>query len=369
MTARTTLATLLARILTTTLLAALTLAGCSAEPPPAEAPAQPVRVVAVAAPDTGNTVTANGLVAARDELRLAFKAGGVISRVLVDEGDTVRSGQLLADIATAEVDAQVTQAREQALKTTRDLERAQNLFERGLVARQVVQDAQTAADVAKAQAAAAEFNLSRARIVAPGNGVVLRRLAEPGETVAAGSPVLLVSSAGRGWILRAGVPDRVAVQLRRGDSASVLIDAWPGRTLPGRILQIAAASDSATGTMSVEIGFDPQGLNLASGLVGRAQLALRDASTSTSNSTGKAGSKTNSNTLAIPVGAILEGDGTRAHVFVLNADGKTVRRVDIETAGLRGEQVLVQSGLAAGDQVVSEGAAWLADGDRVALVP
>lgn len=359
MTARTALAS----ILTTTLLAAL--AGCSAEPPPAEAPAQPVRVVAVAAPDTGNTVTANGLVAARDELRLAFKAGGVISRVLVDEGDTVRSGQLLADIATAEVDAQVTQAREQALKTSRDLERAQNLFERGLVARQVVQDAQTAADVAKAQAAAAEFNLSRARIVAPGNGVVLRRLAEPGETVAAGSPVLLVSSAGRGWILRAGVPDRVAVQLRRGDSASVLIDAWPGRTLPGRILQIAAASDSVTGTMNVEIGFDPQGLNLASGLVGRAQLALRDAGTST----GKAGSKANSNTLAIPVGAILEGDGTRAHVFVLNADGKTVRRVDIETAGLRGEQVLVQSGLAAGDQVVSEGAAWLADGDRVALVP
>ena len=353
--------------LTTTLMAALTLAGCSAEPPPAEAPAQPVRVVAVAAPDTVHTVTANGLVAARDELRLAFKAGGVISRVLVDEGDTVRSGQLLADIATAEVDAQVTQAREQALKTTRDLERAQNLFERGLVARQVVQDAQTAADVAKAQAAAAEFNLSRARIVAPGNGVVLHRLAEPGETVAAGSPVLLVSSAGRGWVLRAGVPDRVAVQLRRGDSASVLIDAWPGRTLPGRILQIAAASDSATGTMSVEIGFEPQGLNLASGLVGRAQLALRD--TSASNSTGTAGSKTNSNALAIPVGAILEGDGTRAHVFVLNADGKTVRRVDIETAGLRGEQVLVQSGLAAGDQVVSEGAAWLADGDRVALVP
>lgn len=349
--------------LASALLITLALAGCSAEPPPAAAPAQPVRVVAVATPDTGNMVTLNGLVAARDELRLAFKAGGVISRVLVDEGDAVRGGQLLADIATAEVDAQVTQAREQALKTSRDLERAQNLFERGLVARQVVQDAQTAADVAKAQAAAAEFNLSRARIVAPGNGVVLRRLAEPGETVAAGSPVLLVSSAGRGWILRAGVPDRVAVQLRRGDTASVLIDAWPGRTLPGRILQIAAASDSATGTMSVEIGFDPQGLNLASGLVGRAQLALRD------NSTGKAGSKTSSNALAIPVGAILEGDGTRAHVFVLNADGRTVRRVDIETAGLRGEQVLVQSGLAAGDQVVSEGAAWLADGDRVELVP
>lgn len=348
-----------------TLALSLTLAACSAETPPTAPAAQPVRVVAVAAPDTGQNVTVNGLVAARDELRLAFKAGGVISRVLVDEGDAVRSGQLLADIATAEVDAQVTQAREQALKASRDLERAQNLFDRGLVARQVVQDAQTAADVAKAQAAAADFNLSRARIVAPGNGVVLRRLAEPGETVAAGSPVLLVSSAGRGWILRAGVPDRVAVQLRRGDAASVVIDAWPGRTLPGRILQIAAASDSATGTMSVEIGFDPQGLNLASGLVGRGQLQLRDAATGKTAGSSKPASKT----LAIPVGAILEGDGTRAHVFVLNTDGATVRRVDIETAGLRGEQVLVNSGLAAGDQVVSEGAAWLADGDRVALVP
>lgn len=335
----------------------LLLAACSApEPPPAPA-AQPVRVVPVAAPGSADIVVLNGLIAARDELRLAFKTGGVIRHIAVDEGDAVRSGQLLAEIALDEVDAQLVQTREQAAKAARDLERAQNLFERGLVARQVVQDAQTSSDVAGAQVAAAEFNRSHARIVAPSGGRVLRRLAEPGETIAAGNPVLVVSSAGRGWILRAGVPDRVAVRLRRGDTAGISVDAWPERVLPGRIIQIAAASDSATGTMSVEIGIDPQDLPLASGLVARAKLLPRD----------KSGRK--DNRLAVPVGAILEGDGHRAHVFVLNADGSSVRRVDIDTGGLLGEEVLVTAGLAAGDRVVSEGAAWLADGDRVRLVP
>lgn len=339
------------------LLISALLAACDPAPEPAAEQLQPVKVTGAAPAGRAADSNVHGLVAARDELRLAFKVGGVISRLAVNEGDAIRAGQVLAELAAAEVDAQVTQAREQAAKATRDLARAEDLFARGLIARQPLEDARTAADISGAQLAAAEFNRDHARIVAPGNGVVLRRLAEPGETVAAGTPILVVASTGRGWVLRAGVPDRLAVQLRKGDPARVVINAWPELELPGRILEIAAASDNATGTLAVEVGFDSTGIAPRSGMVGRALLHPR------------AGTATNAGQLVIPVGAILEGDGQRAHVFVLDGDKQTVRRADITTGWLAGSKVTVTDGLKAGDQVVSEGAAWLLDGQRVRVIP
>lgn len=348
--------TALAPALFTLLVIALT-SGCTPEPELPAEQLQPVRVVSAAPAGQAADSAVHGLVAARDELRLAFKAGGVISRLTVNEGDAIRAGQVLAELAAAEVDAQLTQAREQAAKAARDLARAEDLFARGLIARQPLEDARTAADITGAQLAAAEFNRAHARIVAPGDGVVLRRLAEPGETVAAGTSILIVANTARGWVLRAGVPDQLAVQLKKGDPATVFINAWPERPLPARILEIAAASDSVTGTLAVEVGFDSTAIAPRSGMVGRALLHPR------------AGTATNAGQLVIPVGAILEGDGQRAHVFVLDGDKQTVRRADISTGWLAGSEVTVTGGLNAGDQVVSEGAAWLLDGQRVRVIP
>lgn len=328
----------------------------SAEAPAGE-PLQAVRIATVAPITAAEDQVVHGLVAPRDETRLAFKVGGVIERLLVREGDAVHAGQLLAELAGAEVDAQLTQAREQAFKAGRDRARAEDLFSRALIARQPLEDARTAADIAAAQLAAAEFNRAHARIVAPGEGVVLRRLAEPGETVAAGTPIVVVANTTRGWVLRAGVPDRLAVHLRKGDPATVVINAWPAVQLPGRILELAAASDSATGTLGVEVGFDSAGISPRAGMVGHALLHPRAATTEGAVQ------------LAIPVGAILEGDGQRAHVFVLDGEAGAVRRVGITTGWLAGDKVRVVDGLKAGDQVVSEGAAWLLDGQRVRVIP
>lgn len=328
--------------------------GTSESPAPPAPPPQPVRVVAAAPLAAAETVRVSGLVAARDERRLSFKAGGVVARINFDEGDRVQGGAVLAEVALAEVDAQFTQAREQQAKAERDVVRLEDLHGRGLVARQPLDDARTALDVANAQLAAAEFNRQHARITAPGPGVVLRRLAEPGELVAAGTPVLLYAGDGGGWQLRAAVSDRSGVRLRLGDSAAVTLDAWPGRTFHGRIDRIAAASDAGTGTLGIEIGFAGDGLRMVSGLVGHAELTLRGE---------------REEPLAIPVGALLEGDGDRAHVYVLAADGGSVRRIDIRTGGIRQGQVVVREGLAAGDRVVTEGGAWLADGSAVRLVP
>lgn len=337
------------------------LAACGTEqlPAPADAP-QPVRVTTVEPVDTSQAIDVTGLVAGESERRLAFKASGVIAAVNVNEGVTVMRGAVLAELAPDEVESQQAQAQEAEQKARRDVERARNLQERGLLSLQQVQDAETALASASAQLRAARFTREHARIVAPSAGMVLRRLAEPGETIAAGVPVLVFADAGAGWVLRAGVPDRQAVRLRVGDRAEVRVDAWPDKAFAGRVHEIAAASDAGTGTLAVEIAFSGGGVRLLSGLVGSARIT---ASVRTKSETTRHG------TLAIPVGALLEAEGDAAHVFVLDETNAAARRVNVTTAGLQGDIVVITGGLQAGDKVVSEGAAWLRDGSAVNVIP
>lgn len=329
------------------------LTGCKEEAPAAPE-GQPVRVVSVGSFAGKDALTATGLIRARDELPLAFKTGGIIRELRTDAGRNVRAGEVLAALEMPELDAQVTQAEESLAKAERDLARAVSLRERGLIALQAEQDALTQRDVAAAGLKAARFNREHAVITAPSDGVVLQKLAEARETVAPGQPVLVLGRADRGWVLRTGLPDRDAVRMRIGDAATVTLDAWPGRTLQGRVSRVAAASDARTGTVDIDVALPATELRLVSGLVGRLSVQAAPATNSA---------------LTVPLGALLEGNAGDAHVFVLSADGKNAQRRNVKTGALRDGQIEIASGLEPGLRVVSEGAAWLNDGDAIRLVP
>lgn len=335
--------------------ATLLLAACGDEalPPPA---GQPVRLSAVGATAATETISASGLVRAREELALAFKTGGIVREITVEAGQSVRAGQLLAALEMPELDAQVTQAEEAVAKAERDLARARSLRARGLIALQAEQDAQTQHEVAAAVLTAARFNREHAVIISPADGVVLQKRSEARETVAPGQPVLVVGRADRGWVLRAGLSDRDAVRVRPGAAASVTLDAWPGQRLAGRVRTVAAASDPRTGTVEVEVALPASGLRLVSGLVGRVTLA-------------PAAARARAATLTAPLGALLEGNAGSAHVFVLAADGRHVERRTVRTGTLEADRIEILAGLAPGEQVVSEGAAWLNHGDAVRILP
>jgi RND family efflux transporter MFP subunit len=311
--------------------------------------------VRVQAAETGPATAAietNGVVATKDEMRLSFKVGGVIKAIYVRQGQTVARGAKLAEIELTEIDSQVTQMSVLADKARRDLERGERLYADHVISLVQLQDLRTQLDMQQAQLKAAQFNRGLAVIVAPRNGVVLRKLADERELMPAGQPVLVLGALDSGYVVRAGVADRDVVQLSLGDPAHIRMDAYPGREIQGTVTEIASAADDKTGLFPIEVRFDSQPVSLATGLV--AKLSLLPASMRTGVLT------------YVPIGAVVEGDGDRASVFVLHSD-HVVRR-SVEIAFIGPERVALRQGLAPGEPVVTDGALYLTDGERVELV-
>jgi multidrug efflux system membrane fusion protein len=335
---------------------ALTISACSGNAEGRAAPAEsvtPVQVTTVIPAGQTGTISVTGTLGAKDEITLSFKIGGVVGKVLVDDGAKVRRGQLLAALDQREIDAMMAKATAGAEKARRDAARVERLYKDSVATLAQLQDVQTARDAAEADLRAARVNKEYATILAPGEGVVLMRIANAGQMVGPGTPVIQFASKGRGSVLRAGVPDRDAVRLAIGDLAEVAFEAVPGKVFKGRVSQVGAAADPRTGLIVVEVALEGVGA-LPSGLVGRAVIATKRPSRDTIT--------------AIPAEALVEGNQERGTVFTVDAAGTRARRVPVELVGLAGDKVLVR-GLDSGARVVRSGAAWLADSARVEIKP
>jgi membrane fusion protein, multidrug efflux system len=351
--------------LTLLLLAAAGLAfaavGCSQSGAETRAAADqpiPVRVASVAVDRIAVPVTATGTLGPKEDVALSFKVGGVVARVLVDEGQHVRAGQLLAALDFGEIDPGVTRARAAAEKAERDLARAERLYADSVATREQVENAETARDAAKAELDAATFNRRHAEITAPADGVILQRKAEPGETVEAGTTILTLGSRARGQVVRVALADRDVVRIRRGDSATVRFDAFPGLEFQGHVAEIAAAADPMTGTYRVEVSLAEPGAGGTaaagtSGLVGAVEIHPA----------------ADQLVALVPSESVLEADGTHGVVYTLAPDGRSAVRRPVTVAFVAGDRVAIAAGLEGATTIITDGAAYLDNGHAVEVRP
>lgn len=334
------------------LLLLLTLAACGDNAPTPTAEATPVRVAEAYDGPAIAAIATNGVVAAKDEMRLSFTTFGIVRRIGVAEGERITRGQRLAELELTEVDAQVEQVAQLAAKAQRDLARGERLYADQVITLEQLQDLRTQASVAQAQARGARFNRGHAVISAPHDGVVLRKFVQEREIVSPGEPVLMVSGADRGHVVRAALADREIVQLKLGDTADIRLDAFPGQKIAGTVTEISGAAESGSGLFPIEVRVGAEAPPLASGLV--AKLTIHPVAAGAA-------------TLAyVPIAAIVEGDGQRASVYVVQ-DGRAARR-EVTVAFITGDGVALGAGLASGETVVTDGALYLADGDRIRIV-
>lgn len=331
----------------------LALAGCdrsSPPPAPAEAPPLAIEAVPVESSTEAVPVEVGGILSRRTEAQLAFKTGGVIGAINVRAGDIVRAGEVLATLRLDEIDAQVAQARTAVEKARRDHARAEDLHADRVATLENLQDAKSALDIAVAALRAAEFNRLHSVITAPSAGRVLRRMAEPDELAAPGRPILAFASDTEGWVVKVGVTENDVLRLRVGDRAEVV--GAGGLRLPATIAQIAEGADSATRTVETELALDaaaPAGLR--SGFIVDTRLFPQPVAPRP----------------VVPLTALVEGRGRRAHLFLLSADSRTVRRQDVEIEAIHAGRAYLGAALPAGARVATTGAEFLSDGRAVTV--
>ena len=320
----------------------------------------PVMVANVSTDAVAQHVEATGTFGPRDEIPLSFKIGGVVSRVLVDQGTAVRQGQLLAALDLREIDAMVAKARVGVEKAERDAERVARLANDSVATLTQLQDANSARDAARADHATAQVNREYATIVAPQAGTIQQRVVSAGTTIGAGMPVLVLSGSARGRVLRAGLPDRDALRVRVGDAATVTFDAVRSVSFPGVVTLLAQSADARTGTYTIEVRLrDPASrtsaptiASLPSGLVGRVAITTR---------------ATTAGTL-IPVDALIEADADSAIVYTVSiAEPFVAQAHRVRITQVVGDHAAV-TGLDNAVRVVTRGAPYLTNGARVRIV-
>jgi RND family efflux transporter MFP subunit len=329
----------------------VSLSGCDTTAQEEPAAPTPVRTAVAYEGPAAPTIRTNGMLVNKDEIRLSFKVGGVVRRMAAMEGEHVRKGQKLAEIERTEVNAQVEQARQAHQKAVRDAERGERLYTDKVISLEQLQDLRTQSAMAQAALQSAEFNSGYAEIVAPDDGTILRRLAEERELVAAGAPVIVFGAHDRGFVVRAGMADREIVQVKLGDTAQIKLDALPDAILNGKITEVASGADSASGMFMVEIALDKVDQPLKSGLVAKVQITPTSAS--------------NGERVYVPIGAIVEGNGRAASVFVLG--NNHAERRAVEVAFIENDAVALTKGLRAGEKVITDGALYLEDGEQVTV--
>ncbi len=331
--------------------------GCGSSERQSALPVQdtiPVKLISLHASGGVNEIEATGVFSTDDETILGFKNGGVISRILVKEGDPVRKGQLLASVHSSEVDAQAGQVNLSVEKARRDYERASKLYRDSVATLEQLQNAKTALDVALQDVKSVGFNQQYSNIYSPVSGYVLAKLANDGQVVGPGTPVLQVNGASNAkWKLKVGVGDQQWAQIKIGDQARITTDAMPNDTLAAVVSKKSEGLDPQSGTFTIFLELrEKPAYKLASGIFGRSVIQSVQPSKEPY--------------WRIPYSALLDAEGMDGYVFV-TFDGKKAKKQAVKIARIEKDEVLISSGLEGAQGLIVAGSAYLQDGSPIQI--
>ena len=310
-------------------------------------------------------LSANGNVAAWQEASIGAEISGLrLAEVLVNVGDVVQRGQVLARFATEAIQSDVAQARAavteadaNAQEASANADRVRKLQNTGVFSGQQINQYLTAEQTAKARVesvkaglAAQLLRLQYAEVRAPDGGVISARLATVGAVVGAGTELFRLIRQGRlEW--RAEVSSVELTRLRPGTTVTVL--AASGSELKGRVRMVAPTVDPQTRSGLVYVDLPSQSSSASSfkaGMFARGEFDLG-----------------NSPALTVPQQAVVVRDGF-SYVFRLNSDQR-VSQLKVQTGRRIGERVELLEGVGAEALLVASGAGFLNDGDLVKVAP
>lgn len=335
-----------------------------------------VRAVPVAPESIKQTLKVVGTVEADSELAVQPRINGRLVSLLVDEGASVRTGQLLAvmddesirlqlqqsEAALASIRANLQQAELNAAKNKAERDRYQELLKQRYISQRDFDNvenayltSQASLEGLKAQYNGTEKNhellkiqLNQTKITSPLTGVVTGKLVTEGVNLTTGSTIVTVAALNQVKVVF-NIDQKDAPAFRKGNTVSFTTDAFGEQRFTGRINEVAPIFDPKTRTLSMNALINNPERKLLPGMFGTAEVLL--------------GSK--ENVLAVPVEAVVT-QNNRSGVFV--AEGKTARFRPVETGLMAEGKVEIASGLKQGEPVIVIGQNRLRDGQPIELM-
>ena len=335
-------------------LLALLIAGCgdgqdNASADESETTAVPVEIAAPIRGDIVATYTGTAPIEAFADASVVAKVGGEVRRLLVEEGDDVKAGQLLAvlDGDRLRLEAAATEANLRKLE--RDYQRNVDLKEKSLISEGDFEKILYEMEALSASHDMARLELSYTEIRAPIDGVVSERLIKVGNTLDVNTPAFQVTSL-EPLVSYLHVPEREYRRLKANQTATFEVDALPGLSFEGTVARISPTVDPQTGTFKLTLEVSDPTRRLKPGMFARIGIV----------------SDRRADALQIPRAAII-GDAEATSVFVVDEDRVELR--EIETGYADSGLVEVLSGLGDEENVVVVGQTALKDGAIVSVIP
>ena len=350
------------------LLAALSalVMGCS-KADPAPEPVRAVRTLTVSAQSAGGTYEYAGEVKARVESRLSFRVGGKMVKRLVDIGDSVKAGQVLAQLDSQDLRlgqeaarAATSAAQANYEQTAADYARYKNLRDQGFISSadlerrdMTLKTARAQLDQARAQSSVQSNQTAYSTLVADAGGVVTGVDVEPGMVVSAGASVLRLAHDGPRDVVFSVPEDKVDfIRETAALPGRLKVRLWGagGEARVASLREISAAADPATRTFMIkaDIGDATAGAAVRLGQTATVLVELP-------RTPGVA---------RLPLSALKEDQG-RSTVWLVDRSSMTVKLQPVQVAGADGNEAVITAGLAPGEIVVTAGVHVLSPGQKV----
>jgi RND family efflux transporter MFP subunit len=329
---------------------AATLTACSEEtvtPARAERPAL-TRVVGALAGEGGNWHS--GEIRARHEVALGFRLGGKIIERRVEAGMQVQAGQVLARLDPVDAGLQAGASQAQYQLAESEAVRYRELRSKGFVSQSALDARETALQAAAAQAGLARNQSAYTTLRAEQAGVIAATLAEAGQVVSAGQPVLRLAQDGEREVAIA-IPESQLAGRRVGEAAEVVLLSGDGAPLAGRLRELSAVADPASRTYPARVSFSAAPGQAALGMSARVRFV---------------GPKQTAKDWLIPHSAIYQ-QGDQTAVWVVAAD-RSVSLRQVKIAAYRDEGAVIAGGLVVGERIVSAGVHRLTAGEKIRLI-
>ncbi len=318
--------------------------------------------------DISSMLAVTGTVSAlpNQDVKVSSLVPGRVARLNVTEGDLVRKGQVLAAIEDRPYQDQLRQAEAAVEQAKANLENAklnrdrnETLFQRGIAARKDVEDARTQVTVneatlsqAEAQQSLARLQISRAQILAPISGIVVKRFVSDGEQVdgTAAQPIFEVANLHPAELF-ANVPADYLGQIRTGQMLSISTDAFPGKNFSGRVVAISPSVDASTNVGLVRIRIENRESLLRLGMFLSASIPL----------------ETHPRALIVPPQAVYRDEEGEPRVF--HVEGEEATAVPVKLGIENPDKVELLSGVKEGDTVILAGGYGLGDKAKIKVQP